>query len=296
GTLSYTWAHNIDNASEVFSTTAAGLLSAPQNPFDVSRGERANSNYDYRHTVGLTMVYEMPFFRGEHGFLGKILGGWQPDLSYRYSTGQPYNELETQAIAFGNANTTPTGGVAQLPSLCDPSGYFSTSTDACRPILSNPAAPLNTVGVYYTPVGGATALFNASSCSTTSGVCTSPVSNSSVHWIVNNSLAAKVLGTPFGGMARNSLNGQPIHAMNFAMSKNTKINERMSFQLRATAFNVMNHQYLGIPGNSLASITGLTSTPTLGSTVRNTNGNGVAASIENGLSRRRLEIGGKFIF
>lgn len=276
GTLSYTWSHNIDNASEVFSTTGAGLLSAPQNPFDFGHGERANSSYDYRHTLGLAMVYDLPFFKGQSGIVAKILGGWQPDVTYRYSTGQPYNLIQTKSSSLGTSGSS---------SLCDPSGYFSTSTDICRPILGNPTAPFGNVGVYKL-VAGVPTLFDL-----VSGATTTPTNE---HWIANNAVAAKVYGTPFAGMARNSLNGQPVHAMNFAMTKSTKINERMTFQLRATAYNVLNHGFYGVPSNSLTSA--LNTPNALGTLLFKTGGGGSAASIENGLSRRRLEFGGKLVF
>ena len=133
-TLSYTYSHNIDNASDVFTTTGAGMLAASQNPFNWDRPERGNSNFDYRHIVGLALIYDVPIYQGQHGLVGHFLGGWQPNVTYRYSAGQPFSPFETKSASTGAL------------SLCDASSDASSSTDACRPILNNRAAPINSVG------------------------------------------------------------------------------------------------------------------------------------------------------
>lgn len=240
GTLSHTWSHAIDNASDIFSTTGAGMLANSQNPFEWTQAERGNSNFDYRHVVGLTMTYQIPIYKSQQGFAGHVLGGWQPNLIYRYSTGQPYSPFQTKSAALGTSL-----------SLCDSSGDFSTSTDACHPILNNPAAPINSVGVITALVGGVPTVTDRGSVQ--AGTPT-VVPIASEHWLVNNLLAAKFFGSPFTGVGRNILNGQSLHAMNFAMSKHTKVNERVGLELRVTAFNVLNHQYLGIPGNNIGNV------------------------------------------
>src|SRR5262249_47790263 len=128
-------------------------------------------------------------------------------------------------------------------SLCDASSAFSANTDACRPILNNPAAPFNNVGVITALVGGVPTIMDRATGN--------PTTLSAVHWLVNNINAAKFLGTPFAGIGRNTLNGQPTHAMNFSMQKNTTLSERLTLQLRVTAFNVLNHLFLGTPGNNV---------------------------------------------
>ena len=264
-TLAYTWSHNIDNASDIYSTTAAGMLNTPQNPFNNNRGERANSNFDYRHTVGLQFIYDLPFFRGQEGFAGKLLGGWQPNIVYRYSSGQVYTPIQAKAST-----------------LCDPTGTFSTTTDACRPILGNTSAPFNSVGrISY--VDGVPAITNLATGA--------PGNLSDFYWIVNNNAAATYFGNPFLGIGRNTFTGQPIQAVNFSMLKSTKLTERVSFEFRATAFNVLNHQFLGVPGNNINRVT-----TSFGNLAYATAGGGSANIVESGIGRRRLEFGGKIVF
>jgi outer membrane receptor protein involved in Fe transport len=272
-TVSYTWSHNIDNASDIYSTTGAGMMNVPQNPFDNGYGERGNSNFDYRHTVGLQFVYDVPFFQKQEGILGKALGGWQANVTYRYSTGQPYTPIETRGSKYGNSSV----------SFCDPSSLFSTATDACRPILANPNAPFNSVGYISAINAGVPTVLNM--------VGDTPTTLTNVHWLVNNPMAAKYFGTPFAGVGRNTLTGQPIQATNLSMQKGFKLTERFNLQFRATAFNVLNHMFLGVPGNNI-----MRASTSFGNWSYNNSGGGNASSLENGLERRRLEFGAKIIF
>ncbi len=272
-TLSWTWAHNIDNASEIYATTGAGLLNFSQNPFDAGNGERGSSNFDYRHTVGLQVVYEVPWYKQQQGFVGKALGGWQANVTYRYATGQPYTPIQSRSAKYGNSAVD----------LCDPSSLFSASTDACRPILGNPSAPFNSVGYISAITNGVPTVLNM--------VGDTPTLLQNVHWVVNNLNAAKYYGSPFLGVARNSLTGQATNAVNLAMQKNFKLNERFNFQFRATAFNVLNHMFLGVPGNNI-----MNAASSFGSLAFNSSGGSNTNTIESGLSRRRLEFGGKISF
>jgi hypothetical protein len=278
-TLSWTWAHNIDNASEIFSTLGAGLINVPQNPFDNGNGERGSSNFDYRHTVGLQVVYEVPWYKSQQGFVGRALGGWQANVTYRYATGQPYTPIQNRSALYGNSAVD----------LCDPSSLFSSSTDACRPILGNPSAPFNSVGVITAVTNGVPTVMDMKDSK-----LLTPTLLQNVHWVVNNLNAAKYYGSPFLGVQRNSLTGQATNAVNLAMQKNFKVTERVNFQFRATAFNVLNHMFLGVPNNNI--MNAVSTTNSFGSLGFNSSGGGNTNTIENGLSRRRLEFGGKVSF
>ncbi len=277
-TLTYTWAHAIDNASDIYGSTSSrygGLLNYPQNPFDNGWGERGNSNFDYRHTVGIQMIYEVPLFKDQKGILGKVLGGWQANTIYRYATGQPWTPIQSRGTTYGNGST-------QFDA-CDPSNTFSAATSACRPILSNPNAPFNSVGYITAINNGVPTVVNM--------VGATPTLVQNVHWLVNNPLAAKYFGSPYLGIGRNTLKGQPTHALNFAMQKNFKITERIGFQFNATAFNLLNHMFLGVPGVNIMNVS-----TSFANYAYNTSGGSNASATENGLGRRRLQFGGKITF
>jgi hypothetical protein len=122
---------------------------------------------------------------------------------------------------------------------------------------------------------------------------------SQVHWIVNNIAAEKFFGSPFIGVGRNTQRGQPINTVNMAVFKDTKITERLTIQLQAEAFNLFNHQWLGIPNVNVnsANVNGVNQ---FGSLAYNPNGGdsnfGSANIISDGIGRRRLQFGAKVIF
>jgi len=270
----------MDNASEIFSTVAGGnTLSFAQNPFDTNRAERANSGIDFPNLVGIAFVYDLPFAKAQNGFVGKVLGGWQLNTTYRYSPGQPYTTIQFNQLDLGTGN------------LCDPASTMSGTYSACRPIISNPTAPLATAGVCTDPT--------LSDCGIVDFVTGAPTTASSVHWILNEINAATFYGTPYKGVARNTLRGQAISSVNLSVFKNTKLNEKLTLQFQAQAFNVMNHQFLGSPDPILDhSVPNGNGYESFGNNLSNGNagGSSTANSVYDGIGRRRLLFGAKVIF
>jgi hypothetical protein len=268
-TGSYTYSHTIDNASEVFSTLGGGnTLAYAQNPFNTSGAERANSGVDFPNVVGVAVVYDLPFYKAQKGLVGHVLGGWQVNTTYRYTSGQPYTTIQREVPG----------------SLCDPTGNFGGNYDACRPILSNASAPLATVGTY-------TGCPQPGLCDFVTGAAITPAD---VHWIQNTPDAAAVFGTPFAGVGRNTLRGQNISTANLAFFKDIPITERLKMQFQAQAFNVMNVQFRGVPDPILDDV----SRGSFQNTDFNSNGGLTFAGNINtdGIGRRRLLFGLKMIF
>src|SRR5262249_117936 len=52
---------------------------------------------------------------------------------------------------------------------------------------------------------------------------------------------ATIFGTPFGNSTRNSLNGPALNQLNLGLFKNIKLKERLRLELRAEAYNFLNH-------------------------------------------------------
>jgi hypothetical protein len=250
-------------------------LAYPQSPFNISAPERATSGLDYPNIATVYIIYELPFFSKQSGLAGKLLGGWQINPVYRFTSGQPYTPVETPGSGLGTGAT-----------LCDPTGAFSTSVSTCRPILGNPNAPVDTVGAYT----NALQLVNY--------YTGAPVTNNAVHWIINDVNAAKVLGTPFGGVGRNTVRGDTISQANLAILKNFKFSDRFTVQLRGVAYNVMNRQYRGVPDPVIDDGNFGDQGGSFGNTFFNSNGGNPpqANSVFSGIDRRRIEVGAKVIF
>lgn len=305
GEASYTFSKTIDNTSEAFSTSGGTFFALAQNPFDVSNAERAVSNYDFPNVFSLLWVYDLPFQHAQAGWMGHLLGGWEINGTYRFNSGQPWTV--EQSAGQG---------------LCDPTNFTNGGLDTCRPFLGDASLPLNQVGQYCdgvssttpgvpfacpTSATGSAAFPKGTLVSVNSGCVNSgntggqcpvtPISAS--HFIINNPTAESIFGTPYSFLGRNTERGQPISTVNMAVFKNTRITERMTIQFQAEAFNLFNHQWLGIPiqnVNSAANtLDGITQ---FGSGAFNFNGGDTFAGniITDGIGRRRLQFGAKLIF
>src|SRR5262249_43010669 len=68
-----TYSHSIDDASD---GAAFGADSPFIDAYDFRRG-RASSNYDQRHMLNVSWVYDLPFFRHDTGLKRTLIGGWQ---------------------------------------------------------------------------------------------------------------------------------------------------------------------------------------------------------------------------
>jgi outer membrane receptor protein involved in Fe transport len=297
GEMSYTWSKTIDNASEAFSANSGlgTVFDLAQNPFDISKAERANSSYDYPNLFNVLWVYDLPLRRSQAGLLGHLMGGWQLNGTYRYTSGQPWTVL--QSVGQG---------------LCDPTNFTSSpSFDTCRPFPGSASAAFNQVGFYCnggnqcvdgtgTPLASGTLVSLNSGCvgAGPSNPC-APITSSQAHFIINNLVAEQIFGTPFSPLGRDTERGQPISTVNFAVFKNTRITERVTFQLQAEAFNLFNHMWLGIPvvnaNAAAASVNGVTE---FGSRLFNPDGGDTFAGniITDGIGQRRLQFAGKIIF
>jgi outer membrane receptor protein involved in Fe transport len=268
----YTYSRNIDNSSEVFSTLTGGnTLTFSQSPFDSNRAERAVSGISFPHVFTAAFIYDVPFYKTQQGLLGKLLGGWQANLLHRYQSGQPYTVYQFK-------------GLSGLTSLCDPSGTMSASFDACRPIELNAGAPFSSVGIC---TDGSLA-----DCGMVDINTGDPVAPGSVHWLYNDQTALQFLGsnTPYVGAPRNIYRGETINNTSLSMFKTTKLNERISLRFEATAFNVFNRQFRGVPDPEIDD------PGSFGNTTFNSSGGDSANAVEDGIARRRMQFGLKVIF
>jgi len=282
GAGSFTWSKTLDNSSEIFSTGAGGnTVAGAQNPFDLSAGEKALSGLDFPKTAGLYLIYELPFYKNQHGFLGKLLGGYQANTTWRYSSGQ----LWTPALTTTFANTS-----------CQNSfdGTFFAGLSTCRPFLGSNSAPVDTVGECTNAA--------LSNCGLVDYYTGSPIAVA--RWIYNNNTAAAFFKTPYGNVGRNpGVRGQAVSAVNFSMFKTTKISERLSLRLEAQVYNLFNHVFLGVP-DPVIDDGNLANGGSFGNNFFNQSGgvnpnalnSGYTNPTLSGLGRRRMILGAKVSF
>ncbi len=120
----YTLSKSLDNLSTdpVAATTGGGLTStAARTPADGRnyRNERGRSDFDQRHVLNASGIYELPFGKGKPLFrdagrpLDLIVGGWSLNAIYTYQSGEPF----TIRSGFLTANGTAQSRAALAPGV-----------------------------------------------------------------------------------------------------------------------------------------------------------------------------------
>ena len=89
---SYTWSESNVDASNFFSST--GDPNFPQDSNNL-RPERGRSNFDVRHRLSLSYVYDLPFGKGKRylsddGWVSTLLSGWQTFGIATLQSGRPF--------------------------------------------------------------------------------------------------------------------------------------------------------------------------------------------------------------
>jgi hypothetical protein len=105
----YRWSKAID----IVSSEEVGAPTNPTYPLD-PRQERGPSDYDVRHSLTGSALWELPFFRNRKDVLSKVLGGWQINTIATFHTGFPWTPI------IGNCPST------NKPVICParPTAYF----------------------------------------------------------------------------------------------------------------------------------------------------------------------------
>ena len=214
--VSYTYSHSIDNSSDRSDATFV-------NSFDLQQN-RASSNYDQRHLVSVSYVYELPLARIHFGGISdwahgddaddsqkppsanndalarKILEGWEISGVTIYQSGTPFSVLNggsTGISALDNAGVANGAGAGSYVDVVgDPHG--TPPPGANNPLSFGPA-------------------------------------------LLNAAAFVAPRGLTFGDAGRNFLNNPSRWNFDAALLKHYKLTEGTSLEFRAEVFNVFNH-------------------------------------------------------
>ena len=136
--LHYTYSSFIDTMSEIFNVSS-GEIAVAQDSYN-RRADRARSSFDRPHRLAGNFVYELPYFRDQKGFTGRVLGGWQINSQFSLQSGSPFTPLN---------GSDPAGALASISSLVG---------NAIRPNL-NTALDLSGMSVEEILAAGGRSLF-----------------------------------------------------------------------------------------------------------------------------------------
>jgi len=210
----YTYAKSIDESQEHLA--AGGTGSFTQNGYNL-RERRGPSDFDIRHHIVGSYIYELPFGRGRshfsEGALSHILGGWRISGTGGLRTGRPFT------VTAGNNSTTlggPRGG----------STFNSAFADCLRDgTLSKSERTIDRwfdLTAYATP----TAL--------------NPTTNT--------------VQPRLGTCGRNTLRGPGLTNFDFALARTFEyFGEGRALELRWEMFNMFNTPQFGLPERNINS-------------------------------------------
>ena len=133
--VAYTFSHSIDDSS----SGGDGSFVDTYNP----RLSRASSNFDQRHVVSISYIYDLPFFKGS-GLTHTLLGGWQISGITGIQTGSPFSVSNGGVGEISSDNAGVGNGVASSGSWPDRvgnpnSGSPGGALSGFGPLLLNPS-------------------------------------------------------------------------------------------------------------------------------------------------------------
>ncbi len=214
----YVYSKDLDDGSEVF-TLGTDTTSYAANLAPGGRGQDwGPSAYDHRNFFSVAYLYTVP---GLHS--SNALTDLAENVFTRNWTLSGVTRLQSGPYATYNTNGYDTNGDS------------STSND--RPVVINPSAPLQSVGIDGHLIKATTGVYyDMAAYNATRAL--NPVSASSVHFLIpydpDNSFLHQEIG-------RNSFVLPGTTTWNFALEKGFDVKERARFILRAEAQDVFNH-------------------------------------------------------
>jgi hypothetical protein len=236
----FTWGRSLGTATQIQSTSSE----TPLTPFNIGSNYNSQTG-DIKFLYNLSMFYSLPFFRGQHGILGHLLGGWTVSPLFTAqsggATGVSYTEGScTGCEAFGEVTTPGTSGT----------GATSEGAVGLLPYTGNPQTRYN---IYPTGTQGNNLVEGVAAVGTKfSGYYgLNAFNNPAEVW---NEFRPCVLGydTRCGG----GLRGLPTWNLDANVVKDILVyKERVGAQFYWQVTNALNHFQSGGPSLSLSSPT-----------------------------------------
>jgi hypothetical protein len=203
--IAYTWSKTLtnqsnDRGSETYDTYNPGIDYGP-------------STLNQPQTFVANYVYELPFYKEQHGLVGHSLGGWELSGITQFLSGQ------SQTVRQSSDNfdcITPAGATTGCIPGTYPGGINIDPSDiAPRP---DQIAPLHLI-------------------------------KKQTQWFSTGSFVDAI--GHFGNSANGNVLGPGVELWDLSAIKNVKFGDRASFQFRAEFFNAFNHtNFAGINVNT----------------------------------------------
>jgi hypothetical protein len=189
---------------------------------------RGPATYDRTHNLQSYAVYDLPFGKGERwahdGLASKLLGGFQVSGVMSIMSGLPFYVVQNTApnLNARGSQQVPNQVASEIQILGGIGTPALRGSDGSGPWFVN-------------SVLGGPAIFGVT--------CTS-----NCAWALEN-------GARFGSAGRNNLRGPDFFELDTSIFRTFSVSERVKFQLRAEALNVLNHANFNLPDANVNSTT-----------------------------------------
>ncbi|HVJ08921.1 MAG TPA: TonB-dependent receptor [Acidisarcina sp.] len=227
----YTWSRDLTNAQADYS----GVI---QNIYNIN-GEYGRAAVDRTHVFNMDGVFEEPFFRDQRGFAGRAFGGWEISAILSINSGLP---LTISDSGGSTISYNLPGGVASIYNGQISGGLVTDN--AGLSVLGNTNAGLRPNQIGDPNHGHGIKIHNKA------------YGSSSAPWFYTGAFAAPAPTSPIPGNARRgTIEGPGFIRLDGGIFRNFRIYERLNFQLRAEAFNALNHTNVNSVGTNATSST-----------------------------------------
>jgi hypothetical protein len=145
--LAYTWSHSLDDSSD---RSDGGFVDS----YNLAN-TYASSNFDQRHLLNISYVYELPLLARSNAFVKAAVGGWEVSGLVTFQTGTPFSVANggTYGDNAGVGNGVGTGSFVDVIGNPNPAPSQTQVLGIQGPLLFNPAAFANPTGLTFGDAG-----------------------------------------------------------------------------------------------------------------------------------------------
>ncbi len=224
----YTYSHALDDVGANWDFGYGSGL--PQNAHNVA-AEYANSDFDIRHRLTLSLTYAIPGRKGH----GQALEGWEINSITTLESPQYWGPMDegTDAAGVGPLPVSPPANTPIRWSFYGKTSDFKSRGGVGIPYYSgasNASCTARALSVDGGSAGASTASLNLFGC-----------------YAQGNSVMLPPPLGQFGNMGRNMFPDSGFRNFDFSLAKNFHFGETMRLQFRAEFFNILNHPNFANP-------------------------------------------------
>jgi outer membrane receptor protein involved in Fe transport len=228
----YTYSKDLDDSSEIFTTSSSPTSFAANLAFGGMRGDWGPSAYDHRHYLVISYVWSPTGLHASNTFGNAALG------------------ILTRHWTLSGISRFQSGVSSTFTEAFDVNGDSSNAND--RPIIGSASAPLNTGAIDGFFIGGTAGTYYDIAAHNAVPSKLVPIDPSTVHWVVPHDPTNAHLHDEIG---RNSFENPGLILTDAALEKGFDLGfERVRLVLRADVQDIANHNNVNILNTAVTNV------------------------------------------